>query len=148
VQSERKGKAYFRSNDFLPTCKQKILENKTVIPYWYKSPDELIKNQINEIEKEEDLEGLESVKFTVGGNHGCGKVWMTFKILLKFSSKATISRLYQITSVEHSKDETTIFRKNKDYFKCVSCRGEPPQMHHTTSSPKGLGFLSVIANLH
>jgi hypothetical protein len=48
-------------------------KNKTVIPYWYKSPDELIKNQINEISKEEDLEGLESVKFTVGGDHGGGK---------------------------------------------------------------------------
>jgi hypothetical protein len=48
-------------------------ENKTVIPYWYKSPDELIKNQINEIVKEEDLEGLESVKFTVGGDRGGGK---------------------------------------------------------------------------
>jgi hypothetical protein len=82
VQSERKRKVYFGSNDFPPTCKRKILENKTVIPYWYKSPDELIKNQINEIVKEEDLEGLESVKFTVGGDHSGGKFRMMFKVLL------------------------------------------------------------------
>jgi hypothetical protein len=46
VQSERKRKAYFGSNDFPPTCKRKILENKTVIPYWYKSPDEVIKTRL------------------------------------------------------------------------------------------------------
>jgi hypothetical protein len=36
---------------------------------------------------------------------------MTFKILLKFYSKAMISRLFQIASVEHSKDESIILKE-------------------------------------
>jgi hypothetical protein len=35
---------------------------------------------------------------------------MTFKILLVFSSKKSISRLYQIASVKHSKYETEILK--------------------------------------
>jgi hypothetical protein len=47
----------------------------------------------------------------VGGDHGGGKFRMTFKILLKFSSKASISSLYQNASVEHSKVETAILKE-------------------------------------
>ena len=36
---------------------------------------------------------------------------MTFKILFVFSSKPSISRLYQIASVEHSKDDTNILKE-------------------------------------
>jgi hypothetical protein len=96
------------SNDYPPTCKQLKLEDKTVVSYWYKLPDELIKSQINEIVSEEDLEGLERVNFTVGGDHRGGKFRMAFKIILAFSSKKSITRLYQISSVEHSKDDTEI----------------------------------------
>jgi hypothetical protein len=77
-----------------------VLEYKTVIPYWYKLPNELIKDQINEIVSEDNLLGLERVNFTVGGNHVGRKFRMTFQVLLAFSSKKTISRLYQIASVE------------------------------------------------
>jgi hypothetical protein len=70
----------------------------------------LIKDQINEIASAENLVGLERAVFTVGGDHGGGKFRMTFKILLVFSSKKSISRLYQIASVEHSKDETEILK--------------------------------------
>ena len=48
--------------------------------------------------------------FTVGGDHGGGKFRMTFKILFIFPSKPTISRLYQIGSVEFSKDDTKILK--------------------------------------
>jgi hypothetical protein len=87
-----------------------VLEDKSVIPYWYKLPNELIKNKINEIVSEDNLSGIERVNFTVGGHHGGGKFRMSFKVLLVFSSKKSISRLYQIVSVEHSKDDTLILK--------------------------------------
>jgi hypothetical protein len=66
----------------------------------------LIKHQINKIISAERLDGLERVNFTVGGDHGGGKFRMMFKILFVFSSRPSISRLYQIASVEHSKVDT------------------------------------------
>jgi hypothetical protein len=81
VESEKKRKRYFGANDYPPTCKKMVLEDKTVIPYWNKLPNEL------------------RVNFTVGGNHGGGKFRMK-----------SISRLYQIASVEHSNDETEILK--------------------------------------
>ena len=44
VESEKKRKRYFKTNDCPPTCKKMVLEDKTVIPYWYKLPNELIKD--------------------------------------------------------------------------------------------------------
>jgi hypothetical protein len=46
----------------------------------------------------------------VGGDHGGEKFRMMFNILLRFSSKKSISRLYQIASVEHSKDDAEILK--------------------------------------
>jgi len=111
VESEKKRRRYFGTNDYPPTCKKMVLEAKTVIPYWYKLSHELIKDQINEIVSEDSLLGLERVNFVVGGDHGGGKFRMTLKVLLVFSSKKSISKLYQIATVEHSKDETEILKR-------------------------------------
>jgi hypothetical protein len=54
------------------------LEDKTVILYWYKLPNELIKYQINENTSEDNFSGLERVNFTVGGDHCGGKFRMSY----------------------------------------------------------------------
>jgi hypothetical protein len=59
-----------------------VLKDKTVIRYWYKLPNELIKDQSNEIISEDNLSGIERLNFTVGGSHGGGKFRMTFKFYL------------------------------------------------------------------
>ncbi len=95
-----------------------VLEDKTVIRYWYKLPNELIKYQINEILSEDSLLGLERVNFTVGGDHGGGKCRVTFKVLLVFSCKKSISRLYQMVYMwstpkinrNHKKNNITTYR--------------------------------------
>jgi hypothetical protein len=87
VESEKKRKRYFSMNDYPPTCKRKVLEDKTVIRYWYKLPNELMKDQINEIVSAENLVGLERVNFIVGSNHGRGNYRMMFKFLVVLLSK-------------------------------------------------------------
>jgi hypothetical protein len=37
---------YFAGQDYPPTVDQKVLEDKTIIPYWFKSPDGLLKHQL------------------------------------------------------------------------------------------------------
>jgi hypothetical protein len=52
------------------------------------------------------LEGLSRVDICIGGDHGGGKFRMSFKVLFRFESNETISRLYQIASVSHPKDDS------------------------------------------
>ena len=71
----------------------------------------MLQNQINNIIKKEQLQGITRVDLTVGGDHGGGKFRMTLKILFRFQdSSATISRLFQVANVSHSKDETRILK--------------------------------------
>jgi len=58
-----------------------VLANKTIIDFWFKEPDVMLKHQINSIIKREELQWLTSIDVTVGGDHGGGKFWMTLKIL-------------------------------------------------------------------
>ncbi len=85
-----------------------ILPDKTVINYWYKEPHKMLQQQISQIIKTEELIGLRHVDISVGGDHGGGKFQMTLKVLFHFHDKPTISRLFQIASVSHSKDDTDI----------------------------------------
>jgi hypothetical protein len=78
VESEKKIKRYFGTNNYPPTCKEMALEDKTVILYWYKLPNELIKYQINENTSEDNFSGLERVNFTMGGDHCGGKFRMSY----------------------------------------------------------------------
>jgi hypothetical protein len=50
------------------------------------------------------------VDLTIGGDHGGGKFCMAFKVLMIFSDKPTISKLFQIVSVSHSKDDLSVLR--------------------------------------
>jgi hypothetical protein len=49
------------------------LEDKTVIPFWYKLPDQLMKHQLKSMVTEEQPERLQRVDFTIGRDHGGGK---------------------------------------------------------------------------
>ena len=111
LTSEQKGILQnFKDNDFKPTCERKLLEDKTVVRYWYKPPDLLLCHQLEHMISEKDLGLVEEVHCTVGGDNGDGKFQMTLKVLYLLSTKAIISRLFQIASVEHSKDVTSILK--------------------------------------
>ena len=73
-------------------------------------PDELVQHQLKTIVQAEQLHGLKRVDFTIGDDHGGGKFRMTLKVLFRFENSNTISKLFQIASVSHSKDETEILR--------------------------------------
>ena len=90
--------------------KKKILDDKNIITYRYKLPDELVQHQLKTIVQAEQLRGLKRVDFSIGGDHGGGKFRMTLKVLFRFENSNTISKLFQIASVSHSKDDTEILR--------------------------------------
>jgi len=60
-ESEVKRREYFSGQDFPPTIGKKVLEDKTVIPFWYKLPDQLMKHQLKSMVTTEQLEGLQRV---------------------------------------------------------------------------------------
>ena len=107
-ESEHKRRAFFAGSDYPPIVDKLILPDKTVINYWYKEPHKMLQQQISQIIKTEELIGLRHVDISVGGDHGGGKFRMTLKVLFRFHDKPTISRLFQIASVSHSKDDTDI----------------------------------------
>jgi len=109
-ESELKWREYFSGQDFLPTIGEKVLEDKTTIPFWYKSLDQLIQHQLKNIVTAEQLVGLKRVDLTIGGDRGGGKFRMALKVLLRFSDKPTISKVFQIASVSPSKDDLSVLR--------------------------------------
>ncbi len=109
-ESEKKRRDFFQGQDFPPTVDRLQLADKTIINYWYKVPDELIKHQLGKIIKPDQLLNLKRVDFTVGGDHGGGKFRVTLKLLLRYHDKKSYSRLFQIASVSHSKDDIDILK--------------------------------------
>jgi hypothetical protein len=81
VVSEKKRRAYFGNNDFPPTVSRYELEDKTIVSYWWKRPDELLQHQINDIISLQDIAGLQSVDIVTGGDHGGGRFRMLLKVL-------------------------------------------------------------------
>jgi hypothetical protein len=68
-----KWREYIAGQEFPPTIGKKILEDKTVIPFWYKLPDQLMKHQLKSMVTAEQLEGHQRVDITIGGDHGGGE---------------------------------------------------------------------------
>jgi hypothetical protein len=107
--SEKKQMECFTDNNFKPTCKQKFLEDKTLVRFWFKSPDELARQQIQQMITDQDLSEVQSVHFTVVGDHGRGKFRMTLKFCFTFPWNL-LFRLFQIACVEYSKDSTLVLK--------------------------------------
>jgi hypothetical protein len=86
-----------------------VLEDKTIIDFWFQEPDVLLKHQITKYNKTRGASMvMTSIDVTVEGGHVGGKFWMTLKILFRFHEASGISKLFQIASVSHSKDDTKI----------------------------------------
>ena len=70
VVSEKKRRAYFGNNDFPPVVDREVLPDKTIVSYWWKQPDLLLKHQISDMLSAADLQGLQHVDICTGGDHG------------------------------------------------------------------------------
>jgi hypothetical protein len=55
-----------------PIVGKKVLVDKTVIPFWYKVQDQLMKHQLKSMVSAEQLEGLQRIDLTIIGDHGGG----------------------------------------------------------------------------
>ncbi len=83
--------------------KTKVLEDKTIIPYWYKQPDLYLQKQLKSMIDLSLLPNLIKVDIIVGGDHGSGKFRMSMKVNFRLAEKKTHSYLTQIASVSFSK---------------------------------------------
>jgi hypothetical protein len=104
-ESETKLWEYFSGQHFPPTVKEMVLQDKTIVPYWCKCPDQLIQLQQNKIISVEQLVGLKRVDFMIGSD------WRQEtdpKILFRFENLAATSNVFQIGSVSQSKDDLEI----------------------------------------
>jgi hypothetical protein len=111
VVSEKQLCAYFGDNNLAPSVGQMVLEDKTIVPCWWKHPDQLIQHQINYIFKQEDLDGISSVDIVTGDDHGGGQFQMLLKLLLQFGEKPTMKRLFDTANVERSKDDINVIKE-------------------------------------
>jgi hypothetical protein len=93
-----------------PIVGKKVLVDKTVIPFWYKVQDQLMKHQLKSMVSAEQLEGLQRIDFTIIGDHGGGTFHMALKYLFQFSDRPTISKVFQIASISYSKDDISILQ--------------------------------------
>ena len=101
---------YFLDIDFFPTVKTKVLEDKTIIPYWYKRPDLYLQKQLKSMIDLSLLPSLIKV-IIIGGDHGGGKFRMSMKVNFRLAEKKTHSYLTQIASVSFSKDKLEILKE-------------------------------------
>jgi hypothetical protein len=110
VVSEKKRREYFGSNDFPSEVSRETLSDKTVITYWWKSPDLLLINQINVMVNPDDLVGIRQVDVSIGGDHGAGRFQMLLKVFLRFMDKNPIVHRYETANVLHSKDDIEVLQ--------------------------------------
>jgi hypothetical protein len=47
--SEAEQRRYFAGRDFPPTVLTKVLEDKTIVPYWYKCPDQYLQEHLKDM---------------------------------------------------------------------------------------------------
>jgi hypothetical protein len=76
VVSEKKQQAYFGNNDFPRVVDREVLPDKTIVSYWWKQPDLLLKHQISDMLSVADLQGLQHVDICTEGGHGVGRFRM------------------------------------------------------------------------
>jgi hypothetical protein len=80
ITSESERRKYFSDIDFAPTVKTKVLEDKTIIPYWYKRPDLYLQKQFKTTIDLTLLPNLMKVDIIIGEDHGGGKFRMSLKV--------------------------------------------------------------------
>ena len=104
----------------------------------------MLEHQFNNIIKRDKLQSLTHVDLSVGRDHGSGKFRMMLKILFRFHESATISWLFQITSVSHSKDDTkildsTALKPNGERLRRIS-QGGHFILHHDINDSLSVSF--------
>ncbi len=88
---------------------RKVLPDKTVVTYWWKQPDLLLKHQLNDMVNLANLELLSHVDICTGGDHGVGRFRMLLKVPFRFTNrKSPIARGFEIANVSHSNDDIEI----------------------------------------
>jgi hypothetical protein len=107
---EKKRRSVFSDNSYPPKVGRKSLPDKTIVDFWYKSPDLLLKHQINELISATDVDGIERVDIATGGNHGGGRFWMALKLLIQFAGKPTISIMFEIANALHSSNDIEVMK--------------------------------------
>jgi hypothetical protein len=78
--SEAEWRRYFASSDFPPTVLTKVLEDKTIVPYWYKRPDQYFQEHLTDMIDSSLIRDLVRVDIIIGGDHGGRKFRMTMKV--------------------------------------------------------------------
>ena len=63
-----------------PTVDKKVLDNKTVIPFWFKTPDQLLQSQLPKVIDASKLKDLMHIDIIVGGDHGGSKFRRMLKV--------------------------------------------------------------------
>jgi hypothetical protein len=109
--SESEQRKYFLDIDFSPMVKTKILEDRTIIPFWYKRPDIFLQKQLKNMIDLPLLPQLIKVDIIIGCDHGGGKFCMSMKVNFQLVEKKTYSYLMQIASMSYSKDNTEILKE-------------------------------------
>jgi hypothetical protein len=66
-----------------------VLEDKTIIPFWYKQPDQLLQSQPTKMIDVSKLKDLMQVGIIVSGDHGGGKFRKTLKVNFRLQDKTT-----------------------------------------------------------
>ncbi len=72
-ESVQKCRNVFGDNDFPPTVDKKVLQDKTIIPFWYKQLDLLIQSQLTKMIDVSELKDLTHIDIIVSRDHGRGK---------------------------------------------------------------------------
>ncbi len=101
---------FFGDNNFPPTVDKAVLEDKTIIPFWYKQPDQLLQSQLTKMIGVSKLKDLMQVDITVSGDHGGGKFRIMLKVNFCLQDKTTTSFLAQIARISFSIDDTEILK--------------------------------------
>jgi hypothetical protein len=85
------------------------LKNRTKIQYWYKPPKEMLQHVMPRVLSNDDVVGIKSVDYTVGGDHGKGCFRMIMKLILRYdSSKPVLYKLFHIGNVDYAKDSLDV----------------------------------------
>ena len=111
IMASEKRRKYFGHSDLQPIVKRKIMEDKTIIPYWCKRPDEFIQKELCSMIDVTKLKDLTQLDIAIGGDHGGGKFRVGMKTNFHFFNNQTESYVCQLASVEFSKDDTKILKE-------------------------------------